>query len=121
MAWFRVDDGFWCHPKVIGCPPAAVALWVRAGSWSAAQLTDGRVPRTALGMLGGRPKDAAALVDAGLWRTTPDGWRFHGWEEFQPSRADVEQRRTATADRVRKFRERKARTGTEHLTPVPDP
>lgn len=119
MAWFRVDDGFWCHPKVLQVPATALALWVRAGSWSAAQLTDGRVPRTALGMLGARPKDAAALVAAGLWTTTDDGWLFHGWGDYQPSRADVEQRRAATAERVRKFRQKRAEQAAENDVGTP--
>jgi hypothetical protein len=84
MTWFKVDDGFWAHPKCVAAPPAALALWVRAGSWSASQLTDGAVPRVVLGMLGGKTRDAAALVDVGLWEETDAGWRFHGWDATNP-------------------------------------
>lgn len=125
--WFKVDDGFWCHPKVLSCPPAALALWVRAGSWSAAQLTDGRVPRSALAMLGGKPATAAALVTAGLWAVDgADGWRFHGWEDYQPTRATVEAERAATAARVAAWRERNRKKGrgdddAPPLAAVPDP
>lgn len=123
MTWFRVDDGFWCHPKVLGCSHRALALWVKAGSWSAQQLTDGRVPETALQMLNATRRDAAELVAARLWVPDGDGWVFHQWVERQPARKDVEARRTATAERVKKYRERKRGNddGPTHLTAVPDP
>lgn len=107
MSWFKVDDGFWAHPKTLALPAPAVALWVRAGSWSAQQLTDGHVPRSALAILGAKPRDAAHLVTAGLWTTEAEGWRFHDWKEYQPSRADVAERRERTAEKVRSWRERK--------------
>ncbi len=31
MVWFKIDDGFWSHPKVLELSDAAVALWTRAG------------------------------------------------------------------------------------------
>lgn len=111
MPWFKVDDGFWSHPKVIACPLPAIGLWVRAGSWSAQQLTDGVIPRVALQMLGARPKDAAALVTAGLWVVEGQGWRFHDWETYQPTRATVEAERAATAARVAAWRQRKRKPG----------
>lgn len=107
MPWFRVDDRFWSHPKVLACPLPALGLWIRAGSWCAEQLTDGLVPRPALVMLGGRPRDAAALVEAGLWLVEGDGWRFHDWETYQPTRAAVEAERAATGARVAAWRKRK--------------
>ena len=80
--WAKVDDGFWCHPKVIGLPLAASGLWVRALSWSCAQRLD-LVPETFVRMVGGTTEDAAALVDAGLWIATDDGYRIHNWTEYQ--------------------------------------
>src|SRR4051812_39798971 len=69
MTWFKVDDGLWGHPKWLATPAPARGLWVTAGSWSAANLTDGRIPRHVLPSLGGRPRDAATLVTVGLWVT----------------------------------------------------
>ena len=34
MAWFKVDDGWWSHPKILQLSDSAQALWMRAGSWS---------------------------------------------------------------------------------------
>ena len=44
MPWFKVDDGFYDHPKVLEAGNAAVGLWLRCATWSARQLTDGHVP-----------------------------------------------------------------------------
>jgi hypothetical protein len=108
MPWFKVDDGFWGHPKRLACPLSAIGLWVAAGSWSAQQLTDGHVPRHVLAVLGGKPKDAAALVTAGLWTATPDGWRFHDWHDMQPTRTATLTRRAEDAERKRQARAEKA-------------
>ena len=80
--WAKVDDGFWCHPKVIGLPLAASGLWVRALSWSCAQRLD-LVPESFVRMVGGTSEDATALVDAGLWIIDGDGYRIHNWTEYQ--------------------------------------
>lgn len=99
MAWFKVDDKFHSHPKVIGLPLRALGLWVKAGAWCSDQLTDGRVPRAALVVLGGTPADAGQLVTAGLWVVDGTGWRFHDWHEMNPRRSDVEARRAEDAQR----------------------
>lgn len=93
MTWFKVDDGFWSHPKVCGLSADAVALWVRAGSYAAQHLTDGFVARHALPMLRGLDAHADELVAAALWRPVGDGWVFHDWHQYQPMRVEVEGRR----------------------------
>lgn len=106
MTWFKVDDGFWSHPKVITLPPEAIALWVRAGSYAGQHLTNGHIPAAIVPVLGG--VDAArTLVSAGLWDDATDGYQFHDWAKYQPSRAEVEKDREANAERQRRFRERK--------------
>lgn len=107
MPWFKVDDGFWRHPKVMDLPDAAVALWTKAGSWSADQLTDGEVPKAALRLVNGKPKAADALCDVGLWTPSVKGWEFHDWTEYQPTREQVEAKREQTAERVRRWRSRR--------------
>lgn len=107
MPWFKVDDALYSHPKWLAASPAARALWVTAGSWSADQLTDGLVPRHVLPILCARPKDAAELVRVGLWAEEGDGWRFHSWLDFQPSAESVEAERAAARDRMAKVRANK--------------
>ncbi len=98
MSWFKVDDRLYSHPKWMATPHRARALWVTAGSWCAAEMTDGKVPRHALALLGGTPKDAAALVAAGLWRELKTGWIFHEWTIYQPDAASERAKRKADSD-----------------------
>lgn len=105
VTWFKVDDSFHSHPKVLAVSPAALGLWVVAGSWSGANLSDGFVPDHVLPRL---LPDAASLardlVTAGLWKRTRGGYRFHDWGDFNPKREDVEQERKAARERMRKLR-----------------
>lgn len=104
MPWFRVDDTFPHHAKVLAAGNAAVGLWARAGAWSMQQLTDGFVP-THVARTMGTPAEARRLVEAGLWHQEDDGYRFHQWEGRQPSRAKVEADRHAATERQRKARD----------------
>ena len=106
MPWFKVDDALYSHPKWLATPSPARALWVTAGSWCSSQLTDGLVPRHVLPILGGRSKDAADLVKAGLWLAVDEGWQFHGWLELQPSAEQVEAERSAARERQRRARDK---------------
>ena len=104
---FQVDPDFYDHPKAIGMSDAATALWVRAGSYSAAKLSDGFVAEAALSLLSRCPEEAAGeLVMRGLWRRVKGGYRFHQWSPRNLTRARVEADKTA--DRLRKQSERKA-------------
>ncbi len=108
MTWFKVDDNLAFHPKVLAAGNAAMGLWVRAGSWSAQQLTDGRIPDSILLSLG-TVKQAESLARVGLWTRAEGAWQFHGWSDVgrQPTRATVEAERAASAERQRKHREEK--------------
>lgn len=106
MAWFKIDDGFWSHPKVITLPAAAGWLWVRAGTYSMQHLTDGVIPDPVVAVLGA-VEDAEALVACGLWLKVDGGYAFHDWGEYQPSRESVEAERERNAQRQREWRERR--------------
>lgn len=88
MPWFRVDDTLAFHAKTLAAGNAAMGLWVRAGSWSMQQLTDGFIPDHVAQSLGTRG-EARRLVQAGLWDDMPSGYAFHQWEGRQPSADDV--------------------------------
>lgn len=105
MPWFKVDDTFAYHTKVVRAGNAAIGLWVRAGSWAMQQLTDGFVPRDVARTLG-TAKEAQRLIDVGLWVEMDGGYLFHQWDEpgRQPSRAQVETERQAARDRQRRAR-----------------
>jgi hypothetical protein len=103
MPWFKVDDSFHAHPKVLATDPAALGLWVVAGAWSSANLTDGFVPDHALPrLLPDSATLARALVTAGLWRKVRGGHQFHDWSDFQPSSKEVREIREKRAAAGRK-------------------
>ena len=104
MTWFKVDDGFWSHPKTLALPPGAVALWVRAGSYCGKHLTDGFVSRAILPMLQGTEGDALELVHSGLWKPCDGGWAFHDWDAYQDTKEAVERRRVAWKERAKRHR-----------------
>jgi hypothetical protein len=112
MSWFKVDDHFWSHPKTADLSDGATSLWLRAGSWSAGHLTDGRVPVSMLRMFRARRRSADELITAGLWSIDGDTFVFHSWHEYQPSKAQVEAKREATRDRVNAWRERQGNAVT---------
>lgn len=83
MRHFRVDGKFYGHPKVAGLPIGAVGLWALAGSWSVQYRTDGNVPDVIVEDLLAGESYTSALVDAGLWARTDEGWRFVNWRKWQ--------------------------------------
>jgi len=131
MAWFKVDDALAFNMKAVAAGNTALGLWVRAGSWSCQQLTDGFVPDAMVPALGGTQDDAQALADAGLWHPRRGGWVFHDWAEYQEPSEKVKERRAAARERMRAVRANKARTDTERAreradlfggsSPNPDP
>ncbi len=106
MTWFKVDDSFHSHPKVLAAEPAALGLWVVAGAWCSANLTDGFVPDYAIPrLLPGGVELAEQLVTCRLWRRAKGGFRFHDWASYNPSSDSVKTQRDSARDRMRKLRE----------------
>ncbi len=105
MAWFRIDDTFAMHDKVIAAGNAAIGLWARAGAWSMQQLTDGFVPDHVLRALG-TPKERRSLVENFLWVEVEGGVEFLNWKDRQPTAESIKAARQAAAERQRHARER---------------
>ncbi|HEX6967609.1 MAG TPA: hypothetical protein VF174_02095 [Micromonosporaceae bacterium] len=90
MTWFKVDDSFHANPKVLAASPAALGLWVVAGSWSAQNLTEGFVPNHVLARLMPRAdRFATELIKVGLWERAENGYQFHDWTDFNPTRSEA--------------------------------
>ncbi|WP_433364218.1 hypothetical protein [Streptosporangium sp. CA-115845] len=104
MPWFKVDDGFHCHPKVLRAGNEAVGLYVRCGAYAAQQLTDGFIPEH-IALLYGSDSLADTLVKVGLWRRARGGWRMPDYLDYNPSKKQVLSEREKTRERVRKHRE----------------
>lgn len=129
MAWFRVDDKLWQHPKVLAIPRAhrrnAMGTWMLAGTWAALNEQDGHIPPHMLDELACDPEDAAQLVKARLWHAAGHdcaacpqprdevGWVFHEWESLQPTKAELTAKRAADAERQRRHRARGSKGGTD--------
>lgn len=116
MTWFKVDDGFCFHPKALAAGNSALGLWVRAGSWCGANLTGGQLPRHMIGTFGAQKRDAKKLVEAGLWSETEDGYQFNGWDDYQPTKMQVEAERKAARERQARHREAKRHAVSHAVT-----
>lgn len=97
MTWFKVDDGFHLHPKVVAAGNEAVGLFVRLGAYAGQHLTDGFVPRE-IGRMYGSSRMLTRLVDVGLLELADGGWLIHDFLAYNPSREAV------CAERDRKSR-----------------
>jgi len=109
MPWFKVDDSLADHPDIIALLETkagreGLGLWTIAGSWCARHLTDGLLPASLPRRIGFTKKHADALVKAGLWEVTDDGYRFRNWLKYQPSREQVTAQRAVTKRRVERHR-----------------
>ncbi len=111
MAWFKADDRLPDNRKTrraIDKSIAPMGLWVLAGTWSAGALTDGFVPKAVVRRWDPRLQFAKVLVTAGMW--VPDehdgeeGYQFVNWEEYQPTKKEVEAERAAARERMKKRR-----------------
>lgn len=134
MSWFKVDDHFYSHQKVLALPrtvrAAAIGTWTLTGTWSAAHQTDGKIPTHMLDELGASTEGAEALVEARLWRRTKAGFQFVNWAQFQPTRAQADAKHASERERVREYRRKKAdqeaertdvQNGSTALPSRPDP
>ena len=112
MTWFKADDGFYDHPKFLKLSNAAVGLWAKAGSWCGRYLTDGVIPASQVKVLKGTANQVSALIEVGLWVETEldsgaKAYRFHDWDDYQPTREQKLKERADAAERQRESRERK--------------
>lgn len=133
MSWFKVDDSFYDHPKFIDVPNAAIGLWAKAGAWCGKHLTDGVIPASQVKLFKGTPSQVNALISSGIWiedrsESGSKVYRFHDWNEYQPTREQKLKEREDGAERKRKSRQRKRQeqeerrnvTRDSHVTPSRD-
>lgn len=120
MPWFKVDDGFHGHPKVVELSLEAVGVWTLAGSWCASYLTDGEIGLKSIRRLGGSAEQAQELVYAGLWLEPEPGlYQFKDWEDYQPLKAAVEAEREAAKERMKAVRAKKKGVSVDVQPNVP--
>lgn len=122
MVWVRKDDQMPIHRKVAPLSDAAYRLLDEAICWCSRNQTDGRIGVSDLPEISrrGRPKNAAELVDRGLWHLAggwcssdvcaesgPDGWVIHDYLDYNPSKDKVIKEKSAKAERQRRWIEAK--------------
>jgi hypothetical protein len=117
VTWFKVDDGFHSHPKVLDLSLAAVGLWTLAGSWCSNYLTDGQISERTIFRLGGSKDLADELVASGLWSRTDEGFHFNDWSDYQPSKAAVMEDRDAARLRMANYRAKRRENSSENVRP----
>lgn len=120
MTWHRSDDGFPEHPKSDAlaehfgddwatCAVAFMA-WHHMGCDCAARRTDGvfnasrarRVVRAPAEVV---DRALAALVKVGFLDKHREGFVFHDWAQYQPTRAELDADRAAKTERQKRWRE----------------
>ena len=120
LPWVRLDTAFPSNPKLLAMLAEkdghrAGLVYVCSLGYSGAHGTDGFIPREALPFVHGRPADAHRLVVHGFWQEQPGGWLINGWNEFQETSAETQERRrkAQSAAQVRWAKERARKAGVE--------
>ena len=93
LPWVRLDTTFPTNPKVLSLVSdrkwRALSVYVCSLSYSGAHGTDGFIPTTALPFVHATPRDAADLVQVGLWHKDKIGWVINDWGDYQQTQAEA--------------------------------
>lgn len=115
MPWVKFSDDWYDDEELVEAGPLALMLWPLLISWSARNLTDGRVPAGQVRRLvdwhslGLEPEQGIApLVANGRLQEIAGGYQITNYLAYQPSREKVMADREAAKQRAAKSRERAA-------------
>lgn len=117
--WIRVDVDYWIDERVMKVGELTAAKHLQAIAWSRKRSTDGLIPGHVPAAIGIKPRQVAALVDAGLWVIVDPGngggWRVNAYEKWQETSESVAERREAQ----RKWQaDKRARDLPSNVTPI---
>jgi len=134
MAWAKIDDRLYAHPKILRVSLGARGLWLTAFSYAAGLERDGWFPFAALPLFlpGNAVSNALSspnadayvneLLSEGLWIRVEDGYRFHDFLRYNRSSKELKRQRKHGAKRLQAYRKRhgKGNAVTNALvTPTP--
>ncbi|HXH05392.1 MAG TPA: hypothetical protein VNI83_02260 [Vicinamibacterales bacterium] len=88
MAWVKLDEAFFDHPKIASLSDAAVIAYLQALCYCNRNLTDGFVPLKRAREFAGKSRVFNELVPH-LWELCEGGIFIHDYLDYQPSRAQV--------------------------------
>lgn len=104
-----MDDAISGHPKILSfgkkAAREALGLYLETMCYAASQLTDGFVPDAALHC---SAKWKAQMIDAGLWEEFKGGILVHDYLDYNPTREQVMEQRSANTGRQQDWRQRNA-------------
>jgi hypothetical protein len=87
MAWVRIDEHFYDHPKWCDAPGDSIALWVAAMAWcNRNDSTEGFIPATKACRLLSLRRPRVVLEDLcnrGAFHQVADGYVIHDYTEYQ--------------------------------------
>lgn len=102
LPWVRLESTIASHDKVLDLiarygqrGKAAAFSYCCSLGYAGGNGTDGHIPFTALPFVHATKKDAAILVDAGLWEPDPTGWTIHNYGDRQQLNVVTDTLRTA--------------------------
>jgi hypothetical protein len=122
MTWLRQSDTLWRDYEFTQLTDGAQALWHRANSWIADQLSDGLIPESAIRGLNTRRRYIQELEQAGYWIWQPTGgWLARGWQEIIQSKASVVAKRAEQSQRDRAKSTRQKSSSLTPPSPSPSP
>ena len=97
MAWARIDDNFFNHPKVRKAGKDAVIFHMAALCHSNAFTTDGFIAEDMLELIAAQAFQrkanglAKVLVECGLWDSIEGGYMIHDYLDYNYSKQQVEE------------------------------
>jgi hypothetical protein len=121
LTWVKVDDQLPHHEAWVGAPDVALGAWLRATCYSAERKLDGNVPKQFLRLISRQAREEllergrlhppgntcgdcvmSAIKHGGSIRD--DHYYIHGFLEYNPSQAKIEEERAAARARMQSAR-----------------
>jgi hypothetical protein len=108
MAWAKIDDRFFSHPKVRRAGKDAVLLYLAGLTYCNEHLTEGFISEDALPLIGfyafcdDFKQSSSKLLEVGLWEVSSkglsNGYMVHDYFEYNPTKEQVEETKKARAE-----------------------
>lgn len=125
MIFAGIDVNIITHEKALAAGVEALGLWSWGMCYAQLHTTDGRLPRVAvMSALGEQRRvlrrSVVRLVSSGLWIESECGSFFTIWNYNKKNQTaeEIQAKKAASAERVRRWRERRNALGNADVTPA---